>query len=474
MWVHFETFHVMFHPTYASIYPPAQGLFLAAGKVLAGNAFWGVWLSIGLMCAAITWMLQAWMAPEWALLGGIISLLRYGLFGYWANSYWGGAVAAIGGAVVLGTLPRVLKLKRVRDSIAMGLGLAILANSRPYEGAVFSLPVAVVLLSALFGKNRPPLRITLRRVLLPLGAVLALTAAGTGYYLWRLTGTPVRLPYQIERQTYAVAPYMIWQPVGREPAYHHAAMRKMFVEEETLGLKVFRSSVGLLLRVYLAWSFFLGPALTIPVLMLALTLPPSFSLRRIQRTTGILLVVFVVSVLGSLLVNFYSPHYSAPNTALIVAFVLICMRQLRSWGQAGLFLSRAIPVICLLSLVLRAAAAPLHVPLHEYYEFNWYEKGFPSFGRAGIQNKLEQIPGKHLVVVHYKPEHEPFAEWVYNAADIDNSKIVWARDMDSAKNQELLEYFNNRHVWLLEADEKPPKLLPGSQMAEAVRRENNK
>src|SRR5205814_1422114 len=161
---------------------------LGLGKVLLGHPFWGVWLSCGLMCAAITWMLQGWLAPEWALLGGFLAIARYGVFGYWANSYWGGALAAIGGALVLGALPRIKNSRRLRYALLLGLGLAILANARPYEGVVFSLPVAIALFAWILGKNRPAFSVSLRKIILPLTLVLSLTAVGLGYYFWRVTG----------------------------------------------------------------------------------------------------------------------------------------------------------------------------------------------------------------------------------------------------------------------------------------------
>src|ERR1019366_8240691 len=92
------------------------------------------------MCAALCRALQGWLPAGWALLGGILAGLRLAMFSYWINSYTGGAVSAIGGALVLGALPRLQKKYGARDFFWMALGLAILANSRPYEGLLVSIP----------------------------------------------------------------------------------------------------------------------------------------------------------------------------------------------------------------------------------------------------------------------------------------------------------------------------------------------
>ena len=100
LWRHFESFHVIQQPTSMSKFPPGQGAFLAAGELLAGQPILGVWLSVGLASAAIGWMLLAWLPPRWALLGAVCAALRLAV-GPWSDSYWGGAVAAIGGDVVI-------------------------------------------------------------------------------------------------------------------------------------------------------------------------------------------------------------------------------------------------------------------------------------------------------------------------------------------------------------------------------------
>jgi hypothetical protein len=466
MWVHFETFHVIQKPTYVSKYFPAQGLFLAAGQVILGHPFWGVWISTALMCAAICWMLQGWLSPEWALLGGFLAVIRLGTFSYWANSYLGGAVAAIGGALVLGALPRIKQQQRVRDALWMGLGFAILATSRPYEGLSFSLPIGVALLVWMFGESGPTLRVSMRRIILPLALVTSVTAGAMLIYFARTTGSPFRTPYAVYIQAYDPVPILPWHTVRAFPSYNHASMKTLYMESVLEQYQSARTD-PFLLALYKSmyfWSFFLGPVFTLPFVMLAVVLPYNLSYKDVTRETGFLLVVCSITVLALLPLIYFSPHYAAPVTSAIYAVVLLTMREVRWWEwrgkPSGLFIVRAIPTICSILLLLAAAAQSLHtsIPLHLWP--SWCTHGHQISDRAQIESHLAEYSGKQLAIVRYEPSHDPDIEWVYNRADIDNSRVVWARDMGQTANEELLRYFKDRRVWLLEPDEKPVKLSP--------------
>ena len=147
MWTHFESIHITMLPTYQSMYFPGQGLLLAAAGVILGHPWIGQLLAGALMCAALCWMLQAWLPANWALLGGLIAVIRLGVFSYWTNTYHtAGTIAALGGALILGSLPRFQKTPKIRFALLMAGGVVALVITRPYEGMLLCLAVAGSLL----------------------------------------------------------------------------------------------------------------------------------------------------------------------------------------------------------------------------------------------------------------------------------------------------------------------------------------
>jgi hypothetical protein len=467
MWTHFESFHITMQPTYMSMYFPAQGLFMAAGKVLAGNPWYGVLFATALMCASICWMLQAWLPPTWALLGGLLAILRLGLFSYWINTYTGaGSIAALGGALVLGAFPRFMKEARLRDSFLLAAGVILLATSRPFEGALLCLPVAAVLGWWIFrGKNRPPMSVLLRRAAAPLVLVI-MAGSWMGYYNYRVNGSPLTPPYKIDRATYAAVPYWVWQSPLPQLAYRHKVMRDYYVGVE---LPVFLKLHTL--RGYLAKNFFKPLAALFFFSGIAL-LPSLIMLPRaiVDRRTRFFFVCLVVFAAGMLTGTFLIVHYVSPFTAVFYAIGLQAMRHLRLWkpgGQpVGMSLVRLTVTLCFVLAIVRLYAKPLHLKMAELsgsvWTAEWYGPGQFGAARADVEAGLEQLPGKQLVIVRYSPDHDPSNDWVYNAADIDGSNVIWAREMDAANNLELIHYYKDRNVWLVQPDMQPAQVSPYS------------
>ncbi len=442
MWVSFETFHVNWFPTYSSKYPPAQGFALALGQVL-GHPWIGVLLSDAAMCALILWMLQAWMPARWAFFGAALAALKFGIASYWMNSYWGGAVAAIGGALVLGSLPRIVKRPRARDAILLALGVAVLANSRPYEGSLFCLPAAAWLAWWFFGrtKSKDTLRVRFVKGVVPIIIVLILAGACMGYYNWRLTGNALLMPYALNDRTYTTAPLFLWQHPRPELHYRNQQFEDFYNGWERENYHNNRADA---LRV--SWEKLVRNGAAFFWIGLWLALPGVPFVLRDPRMR-FLWITLAIGMIGVFVVVWSNAHYAAPLTCVIYALIVQTVRHLRTmrlWARpVGLALSRAVVLALVLNTGLNVARG-ICDPL------GWTCGGDPS--RTAIAEKLEHTPGKHLIVVRYAEDHNIHDEWVFNLAEIDAAKVLWARELDPEQNAKLFTYFEDRKIWLVTPD----------------------
>lgn len=450
MWMSFETFHVNWFPRYASMYPPAQGFVLAIGQML-GNPWIGVLLSCAAMCAVIHWTLLAWLPPRWALLGGIVAWLKFGVASYWMNSYWGGAVAATGGALLLGALARLLRRANTRDAILFALALAILANSRPYEGLVFSLPALFVFVRWLFQKTSgsPPTTNRWFAAALPTAVILLLTAAFMASYNARLTGHPLLFPNALNVRTYHSAPMFLFQPLQPEKHYHNQQFEDFYNGWEREEYDHSWQSVKCLtwlksVRFFSAYAWW-GALLVLPALF--------FVIR--DRRMLMLWITLILVAAATYAVVWSNAHYAAPVTCIVILCYLQALRHLHLMNWKGW---RWGAILARTSILLLLADTTTAVVRKQCDTFYWTCRG--DISRLSIQRKLESMPGKHLVMVRYGDDHNIHDDWVFNGAQIDSAKVVWAREISAEQDAKLMDYLQNRKVWLVTPDSDNTYLEP--------------
>jgi hypothetical protein len=460
-WAHFETLHVNQLPTYVSKYPPTQALIMAAGQRVFGQPWFGVWISAALMCGSICWMLQGWLPPRSALIGGGLAVIQMGVLGYWVNSYYGGAAAAFEGSLLLGVVPRIVKSPGWRHSLTGGFGLGLLACTRPYEGVFLIVACSVAALLWMRCERHLLRRLLSPRLLLPGFAVTVIFLLASGFYNYRTTGNALLLPYVVNEATYSPVPSLLWQSPHRTPPdYRDSAIRAHWMGWEAAQYYGWRSRPILKLASigYAGWRYFFrgsGTAL-IPVGACLWM----WHLPRLRYAT-LIAALFLLAPFG--VRGPTEAHYLAPIAGFFFLFAgagLLSLSTLRYRNQRR---ARGLPALILVSWLFsfgveaaNSIKEPKNARAGEYHIAD--ADAFLSSRRA-VLAQLGRHPARHLVIVHYAPDHNVHLEWVYNRASIDESAIVWARDRGTQENLLLIRYFRMRKVWLLDADDKHPHLV---------------
>lgn len=447
----FETFFVLQDPTYSSIYPIGQGIALAIGRALLGHPWAGVLLSTAAFCSLSYWMLLGWTTPPWALAGGVLAVIEFGPLNPWMNSYWGGAFAAAAGSLVFGSIPRLKDTGRLKYAALLGLGLGLSLLTRPYESIFLTL--SVILFTAPSWR-KPNLRaITL--------AIVA-TLPATGVMLLqdkRVTGKWLTLPYALSQYQYGVPASLTFQP---NPVPHRDLTPQQ--EMEYRSQMAFRDGDRETLKAYLLrleyrvrfYRFFFLPSLFVAL--------PFFLLGFREYRFMWLLLSLLAFALG---INFFPAfqlHYLASITSILVLISIRSLERLNSLGRGGAEAAQFITFLCLIHFVFWGS---LHLfdnrgfsqEMRQYETWDGLNHQNPQ-RRIFVNHQLASLPGKLLVFVRYSPRHIFQDEWVYNEADIDRARIIWARDLGPRQNDELRAYYPDRAALLLEPDVGPPRLTP--------------
>jgi hypothetical protein len=418
-------------------------LAMAAGQVLLGNPWFGIWLSCGFFAAALCWALQGWLPPRWAFLGMFIAL-DLCLFGYWMNSYWGGAVAGIGGALVIGAYVRLTHMKKA--AWLFGGGAVLLLLTRPYEGFLLVAPVSVALFL-----NRKRHR---AQVWLPILALGAAALGWTAFYDHRVTGNPLRMPYQEYFTQYETVPPLIVLPVQPTKVFRHfdlefldeAWARAQNQKARSWSLPAMRAA-----DLYQTAGVIFGDPLWLIVLL------PVLLAKRLR----LLVVLAGILVAGAAIELIFYAHYAAPFTAVLLILLVQSLRYLRVWATRNLPGGKAAGRFVILALCGSLIGIGLAAQMFRVYRGRTLDRIQAKNARKGRleSDLLENHPGKHVIFVRYTGTQSPHEEWIYNLADIDAQPVIWAQDM-GGENSKLVAYYPGRSFWMFEPDVDPGLLLP--------------
>lgn len=463
----FEAPHVLVVPTYNSKYPPGQGLALAVGQAVGGHPIWGVWVSCGLFAASLCWMLQAWTSREWAVAMTLVPIATVGMFSYWAQSYWGGMVAACGGALLFGAMRRTCQSPHAWTSVLLGLGVLVLANTRPYEGLLVCIPAAAVLWWWFTQDRRTPQRAKVTSWLLPLGTVLLVGGCAMSAYNRAVTGEWLLMPYSAHTRQYFHHGLFLFSTTHepeRTPAPRVARFYRVnqATPEHGWGLLA-RVASNLSVQFPTTIESVLGvpnPVEWIPVGVgslretRVLILVGTLALVMILADPWVWFCVIttVVVVLGESLVWWWFPHYAAPVLPLLLAAGAQTLRRGALELKAVSYLPATMPAAVCLSAALSASAPILptfFVGRDAEVEVIPDRSDVGDLSRSEVTRRLERQGGSHLVFVQYSDDFSPDDEWVYNLSDLTAPGVIFAHDLGSTKNSALIDAYPHRTIWIV-------------------------
>ncbi len=441
---HFASWHVIQTPSYQAKYPPAQGIALAFGQRCFGNQIVGVWLSLSLAIAAAVWAMFQWLPARWAAYASLLVALNPHVHLRWGQSYWGGAIALGGGALLVGALGRLRRRGDLTTGLTAGIGLAILAASRPFEGLLMAIPICTYASWVVISRcDRSTLVVGVSGTIAVLVGGLLLAQ-----YNFAVTGQWTKFPYRVwsEQQGAALdraitpsviplmhvstdSPKLTSQSESEQADWRVAEVARMMSER---GADAFNFNRN---KLYQLNEFYLQTILRLPLLALPWIVG--------SRWRMVLVAAIVIVQAGSCThLSAGHPHYIAGIAVALILVVTLGLRRMEAMRVQRKRLGAELSALILFGWVamstLAFAADLIERPREP--RLKWAQD------RAAIARQYCNDKTQHVLFVRYLPEHSIHQEWVYNGANIDRQAVIWANDLGEQRNRELMTYLNRMKV----------------------------
>jgi hypothetical protein len=444
----FESPHEIFHPTYASKYPPGQAMFLALGQRLFGRPFYGVLIGNALMLFTFCLMLYAWVSPPWAIAVSAMFGCVLSPEMYWTNTYSGGSVAAIGGALILLGVGIYRKRAGLIAGAVFAAGAILLFWTRPFEGGVFVLLVLIVFARELWRQRSLSAFVTAL-------CLLAIGASWSCYYNRAVTGNPFLLPYILHVRQYDVAPLFWFMPLRPQPTYSSSRMEVMH-GINSWEVSIYKDKLPGWRRIPGEWEKVVRSLEISLRIALLLTLLFGVAWRDLRYRSAAIIAGLFCLILS--FETFHFEHYTAPAWAAFALMIAVWAEH--SWSFNIRKEPVGIVIVCVvLALPIYFARPRLFVLLQRVIgtqSNDTQSEVSPDemFGlNAPLIEQLSHLKQKQLVIVRYpSPDWIDAGEWVFNSADIDSQRVVLAHDLGPEQDRALLNYYPDRVALLLTFD----------------------
>ncbi len=431
----FEMYVVNF-PTRMMKYQPAMALFMAAGIVWFDHPYWGVLACMALAIGASYWAMVGWCSRPVALAGALVLMLLFRAPHYWIQSYWGGGHVFLASMLMLGAYPRIFIHHHYRAIIPASFGLVLAMLSRPLEGGVLALALAIsgaITWWRYFSAAER--RQFLHAIWRPMTIIIGSYIAWQMYYNYRVTGDALTLPYMAYESFYAKQPLFTFQQPRYENNFAHPVITKLQNFDMRYYWDKKQRPVGLLILNFLILTGLDRlPRLSTQLAFFAAHLPLItlwLESKKHKPTTHSILPFYICWILLCLCFIYSAPsmpHYLAPYFAVIVVMLAASSR--------GVMFNRLVLTACVGMYATMLAT------------IGTYTYTFPNAMRTmrkwDINQRLMIQPGKDIVF----SMNRSLAP-IYNEPDIDNSEVIWAWPLSPEKNQELIDHYPDRNVWYI-------------------------